>query len=87
MNNLEKAKKIIKAYYRYADCGIFDSRNIIGDAMGTIYTGEGLTIDICYGYAYFEVFGLSDAEFEELERYYNSLKESEDRENDNSTDI
>lgn len=33
----------------------------------------GLTIDICRGYAYFEVLGLSDYEFKELSRYYESL--------------
>ena len=80
MSNLEKAKEIVKANYRYADCGIFDSRNIVGDPILTIYECEGLTIDICYYYSYFEVFGLSNAEFEELEKYYDSLKESEDKE-------
>ena len=73
MSNLEKAKEIVKTYYRVADCGIFNSRNIIGDVMETIYECEGLTIDICYYYSYLEVFGLSDAEFKELERYYDSL--------------
>ena len=73
MNNLEKAKEIIRKYYNEADCGIFNTRNIIGDAMTTIYVDEDLTIDICYSYAYFEVFGLSDVEFEELERYYDTL--------------
>lgn len=77
MSNLEKAKEIVKAYYKVADCGIFDSRNIMGDAMETIYEGEGLTIDICYYHSYFEVFGLSYAEFKKLERYYDSLAESE----------
>ena len=73
MSNLEKAKEIIKTHYSAADYGIFNSRNIVGDVMTTIYEGEGLTIDICYYWSYFEVFGLSDAEFEELERYYNSF--------------
>lgn len=77
MSNLEKAKEIIKAHYSDAECGIFNSRNIVGDVMETIYKGEGLTIDICYGYEYFEVFGLSGEEFEELEDYYCSLEESE----------
>ena len=73
MSNLEKAKEIVKKFYSIANCGIFNSRNIAGDAMETIYDGGGLTIDICYYYSYFEVFGLSDAEFIKLERYYNSL--------------
>lgn len=77
MSNLEKAKEIIKAHYSDAECGIFNSRNIVGDVMNTIYEGDGLTIDICYGWQYFEVFGLSGEEFEELEEHYCSLGESE----------
>lgn len=74
MNNLlETAKRIVKENYSVANCGIFDSRNLIGDVMTTIYEGDGLTIDICYNYAYFEVFGLSDADFKELVMYYDSL--------------
>lgn len=72
-SNLEKAKEIVKENYRYADCGLFNTRNILGDRMVTIYKGEGLTVDICFYYSYFEVFGLSNADFKELERYYNSL--------------
>lgn len=79
---LKKAKEIVRAYYKIADCGIFNSQNICGDEMVTIYEDEYLTIDICYGWAYFEVFGLSNAEFKELEKYYYSLKESEKKEDD-----
>lgn len=79
MSNLEKAKAVVKAYYRFAYCGIFDTRNIVGDETLTIYEGNGLTIDICFNYSYFEVFGLSDVEFEELEKYYDSLKENENK--------
>lgn len=77
MNILEKAKEIVKKYYNDADCGIFDSRNILGDDMITIYKDEGLKIDICYNDAYFEVFGLTNKEFKELEKYYDSLEKEE----------
>ena len=73
MSNLKKAKEIVKEYYSVANCGIFSNRNFIGDVMNTIYKGEGLMIDICYSHAYFEVFGLSDADFKELKTYYHSL--------------
>ena len=76
MNKLEKAKKIIKKYFNNGDCGIYDSRNIVGDPMINIYDDGDLTIDICYSYGYFEVFGLSDDEFAELEKYYNELGEA-----------
>ena len=52
MEKLERAKEIIKKYYASADCGIFDSRNIAGDFMKTIYKDDEITIDICYGWAY-----------------------------------
>lgn len=73
MTKLEKAKEIIKEHYKEGDCGLYDSRNIVGDWMTNIYNNDGLCIDICYGYSYFEVFGLSDEEFDELARYYSQL--------------
>ena len=74
-NNLEIAKKIIKENFEEHDCGIFNTRNIVGDFMETIYNKDELQIDVCDGYAYFEVFGLSEKEFGELEKYYHDLKE------------
>lgn len=73
MEKLEIAKKVIKENYENANCGIFDSRNTVGDSMTTIFDENGLTIDVCYGWAYFEVFGLSAEEFKELSAYYNEL--------------
>ena len=75
MTKLDIAKKIIKEYYSEADCGIYDSRNIVGDPMTNIYDDGDLTIDICYHYAYFEVFGLSNNEFRELASFYTALGE------------
>lgn len=74
MSKLEKAKEIVKVYYKFARCGIFNNQNTVGDTVETIYESGGLTIDICYSWSYFEVFGLSDTEFEELKKYYYSLK-------------
>ena len=73
MTKLEKAKEVIKDNYKYARCGIFDTRNIVGDDMSNIYEDEELTIDICYPYEYFEVFGLSKDEFNELAMFYEDL--------------
>lgn len=73
MDKLEIAKRIIKENIEDARCGIFDTRNIAGDTMETLYDSDGLTIDICYFWMYFEVFGLTEWEFEILEKYYNSL--------------
>ena len=73
MNKLEIAKRIIKENIEDARCGIFDTRNIVGDTMETLYASDDLTIDICYFWMYFEVFGLTKEEFMILEGYYNSL--------------
>ena len=75
MNKLEKAKEIIKESLESAKYGIFNSRNIVGDEMFTVYNQDGLVIDICYRYGYFEVFGLSDEEFHELCEFYYELRE------------
>lgn len=75
MNNLEKAKEVIKEHYEEADCGIFNTRNWSGDIMTTVYDEDGITIDICYNWSYFEVFGLSEDEFKELSVYYYSLED------------
>ena len=66
---LDIAKRIIKEYYDEASCGIYASRNIVGDPMNSIYN-DG---DICYHWSYFEVFGLSNDDFTELQKFYNSL--------------
>lgn len=73
-NLLEKAKEIIKETISDADCGIFCSRNTVGDTMTTIYDEDGLRIDICYYWSYFEVFGLSVDEFKELQKYYEEIR-------------
>ena len=56
------------------DCGIFNTRNIVGDSMEEIFNNDGLKIDICRSWKYFEVFGLSDDEFKELKKFYDANK-------------
>ena len=70
---LETAKRVIDEFVSDVWCGIFNSRNTLGDRMTTVYDLDGLTVDICYREMYFEVFGLTDSEFEELEKFYNEL--------------
>ncbi len=70
MDKLKKAKEIIAENIDDGRCGIFNTRNLIGDIMTNLYKEDGLTIDICYNYLYFEVFGLTDDGFEELKKYY-----------------
>jgi hypothetical protein len=73
MTKLEKAKQIIEENFDDADCGIFDSRNWVGDPMVNIFVDDELQIDICYNHSYFEVFGLNETDFKELSEFYNSL--------------
>lgn len=74
MSKLEIAKEVVKDNFKFAYGGIFNTRNNTGDEMVHVYYNNGLIIDICYYYAYFEVFGLSPDEFKELESFYNSLQ-------------
>ena len=72
--NLEITKGIIGANYYDGEYGLFFTRNIAGDEMSTLYEDEHIQVDICYDYEYFEVFGLTETEEEELEKYYESLQ-------------
>lgn len=78
MNRLEKAKEVIKENFSDADCGLFFTNNSVGDTMFTIYEDDEIIIDICYSWSYFEVFGLTEEEEEELKNYYEEL-DKEDR--------
>ena len=73
-NKLDIARGIIRDYYDDAHCGLFNTRNLVGDPMITLYDKDGLQIDICYSYSYFEVFGLSNKEFSELNQFYKELR-------------
>lgn len=79
---LEKVKEVIKDNFNDADCGCFSTRNWVGDAIVTIYSGTYFTVDICYNYGYFEIFGASPDEFKKLHDYYESLSIEEDEEDE-----
>lgn len=70
MGRLEAVKNVIDKNYEDAKCGLFFTRNLVGDPMVTIWEEDGVTVDICYDYAYFEVFGLTDKEEKGLMNYY-----------------
>lgn len=67
---LKKVKKIIKENQNDYDCGIFNTRNLVNDTMLTIFKGKYFTLDCCYNYSYFELFGTTDEEFEKIEKEY-----------------
>ena len=67
MDRLSKVKKFIQENYYDGDViQLFDSRNLVGDYMETVYDDDGITIDYCPGYHYLEVFGLTNEEYLEL---------------------
>ena len=43
--------------------------------MVTRYVDDDIKIDVCPGWSYFEVFGLTTEEFRELKNFYESLLE------------
>lgn len=73
MSNLEKAKEIIEKHLGEGGYGLYDERNTEGHPMHTLYAKNGLMIDVCYMFEYFEVFGLTADDFAELYDFYNSL--------------
>ena len=76
MDKLIIAECIVYDNYADLDCGIFNTRNICGDSMTTLYDEDGLVIDACYYWSYFEVFGLTETDFDDLESFYNLLRKT-----------
>lgn len=70
---LEMAKKVVGDHIGLAPHGIYDSRNIAGDHMCNLFCEDDLSVDVCREWEYFEVLGLTDAEFEELREHYGKL--------------
>lgn len=77
ISRIDKVKNVIRNRYADAMCGLYFTRNWVGDPMLTIWEEDGVTIDICYDYEYFEVFGLTEEEENELSAFYNSLEQTE----------
>ena len=75
MRDLTEVKKVIKDNFEGGRFGIYDTRNIAGDILEIIYEKDGVRIEICPYYEYFEVFGLTCEEFEKVKEYYNHLRE------------
>lgn len=71
---VEKVKEVIAKYFNQADCGIFNSRNNVGDTLFIVYDEDGVEISVCGDWSYFEVLGLTDEEFAEVYCFYNELQ-------------
>ena len=66
MNRMENLRSFL-VNQGYKGMQTFDTRNIAGDYMETIYQEDGIVVDICRGYCYLEIFGLSDEEYQSLD--------------------
>lgn len=74
MTKLKIAMAVIEKNIKDGDCGLFFTRNFVGDPMTLLYDDGELYIGICYKYSYFEVFGLSDEDFDILAKYYRFIR-------------
>lgn len=64
---LIKLKKFLKEVFK-TKIQAFTTKNILGDYMVTIYKKDGIQVDYAPDYKYIEIFGLTDKEYEELEK-------------------
>jgi len=71
--NLLEIKSVIKDYINVGCCGLFFTSNLVGDRMTTVYDKNGVTVFLCQGYMYFEVFGLTEEDEIELLKFYNKI--------------
>lgn len=69
-----KVKELIKKHFSIADERIYFTRNSVGDCMATMFSGQYFTLDICYKWSYYELFGCTESEQEEIEAYYEELE-------------
>lgn len=77
---LEALKDKIKHYFQHAANGLFDITYSSGDeSSSTIYASDGVVLNICYCDSYFEIYGLTKEDFNELNEYYNTLKKGANR--------
>ena len=61
---VEKLKEFLAK--EYPDTQAFNTANIAGDEMETVYEQDGITVLYATGWDYVEIFGLSTEEFESV---------------------
>lgn len=66
-DKLQKLWEFLQDYFKEYDCmPAYNCHTTAGDELETIYEEDGITVDWSYKWSYIEVFGLTEAEFEEL---------------------
>lgn len=61
---IEKLKRFLQE--NYPNIQAFNTRNICGDYMVTVYNEDGIAVDYAPEYEYIEIFGLTEKEFNDL---------------------
>jgi len=70
---IKTVKVIIEHFNEDTSFGIFNTRNILGDTMECLYNQDGISVEVAPYEGYFEVFGLTEEEFNEVKHYYTLL--------------
>lgn len=73
MTLLEEIKAVLLANIADALFGICNEHRSIGDDTYRLFERGGVIVNICHTYEYFEVLGLSDDAFDEIEEYYDAI--------------
>ena len=64
MNRVDKLVQFLREHPEYVPhCGIFNSRNTVGDEMENVYRDGDVSMDFCSHWDYIEIFGLTHDEF------------------------
>ena len=67
MNRKEAIRKLkVFLQENFPNGQAFETRNIAGDEMETVYKEDGITVDYCRCYGYLEIFGLTSKEYNSL---------------------
>lgn len=64
MNKIQDLKDFLQK--NYPNIQAFNTRNIAGDNMITVYDKNDITVDYCEYWDYIEIFGLTEKQFNEL---------------------
>lgn len=54
MDKIDKLKKFLQK--EYPNIQAFNTRNVAGDYLETVYEEDGITVDYCEGWGYIEIF-------------------------------
>ena len=64
MNKIKKLKRFLNNNYPHIQA--FNTRNLVGDSMKTVYDDDGIIVDYCEYWGYIEIFGLTEKQFDDL---------------------